>query len=96
MFEEDLDSIQSFIQENYSPSLCWGDFRPWLRWYRENKLLGYIKVDGQIRGVGMVRFVESTDQAVKDPYYTDPFSDICWVELIIAPDPKDLARLIDL
>jgi hypothetical protein len=96
VFEEDLDSIHSFIQEHYSPSLCWGDFKPWLRWYRENKLLGYIKIDGQIRGVGMVRFVHSTEQAIKDAYYNDPFADICWVELIIAPDPKDLARLIDL
>lgn len=96
MFEEDLDLIYSFIQDNYSPSLCWGDFRPWLRWYRENKLLGYIKIEKDIKAVAMVRFVHNVEQAVKDPYYSDPFGDVCWVELIIAPDPKNLARLIDL
>jgi len=96
VFDEDIDKIEEYIRANYSPSLSWGDFKPWLRWYRENKLLGYINIDGEICGVGMVRFVNSVKQAVEDPYFSDPYGDVCWVELIIAPEPKNLARLIDL
>ena len=95
-FEEDLDSIQSFVQEHYSPSMCWGDFKPWMRWYRENKLLGYIKGNDGVEAMAMVRFVDSVQRALEDPYYSDPNCDICWIELVIAPKAENLARLIDL
>lgn len=76
--------------------MTWGDFRPWLRWYRENKLLGYMKDGNGIQGVGMVRFLQDKEQGLKEPYFNDPACDLCWVELVIAPDPKVLVRLVDL
>lgn len=95
-FEEDLDSIQAFVREHYSPSLGWGDFKDWMRWYRRNSLLGYIKVNNIVEGMAMVRFVDSTKRAMDEPYFNDPKCDICWVELVIAQKPETLARLVDL
>jgi len=96
VFEDDIGLIEDFIRDNYSPAIAWGDFKPWMRWYRENKLLGYIKRDNEIQGVALVRFVHSTKQALSEPYFNDPFAQICWIELVIAPEPDVLARLIDL
>ena len=96
VFEDDIGLIEDFIRDNYSPAIAWGDFKPWMRWYRENKLLGYIKKDKEIQGVALVRFVHSTEQALSEPYFNDPFAQICWIELVIAPEPDVLARLVDL
>ena len=96
MFEQDLDQIQDFIVEHYSPAMCWGDFRPWLRWYRHHRLLGYMKNQDGIQGVGMVRFLHNKEQGLSDPYFNDPRANLCWVELVIAPKPEILVRLVDL
>lgn len=96
-FDGDIEAIELFVTEHYSNSMCWGDFKPWMRWYRENKLLGYIKgEDGQIEGMAMVRFVDDVQRAIEEPYFSDPECDICWGELAIAPKPETLARLVDL
>jgi hypothetical protein len=96
MTDSDYESVADYIREKYTLAIGWGDMKPWLKWYYEQKLLGVIRLDGVITGVGMVRFGDDQEQLGRDAYYTHPNGKICWVEMICSSDPKSLAALIGL